>query len=120
MYRQRRLRGNRADRVPARRGRQVGGRQYDWRARRVDSVGCAFVPGQSNHGCRRRRRHATVPAAEKVEFESMALRKHRPGELVIEQTRDLVRVREMLAVAAMMTEGIEWPAACYILAYNGD
>jgi N-acetylglutamate synthase-like GNAT family acetyltransferase len=50
----------------------------------------------------------------------MALRKHRPGELVIEQTRDLVRVREMIAGAAMMTEGIEWPAACYILAYDGD
>src|SRR5579864_1934995 len=50
----------------------------------------------------------------------MALRKHRPGELVIEQTRDLVRVREILASAGMMTEGIEWPAACYILAFNGD
>src|SRR5690242_11980894 len=50
----------------------------------------------------------------------MALRKHRPGELVIEQTRDLTRVREILASAGMMTEGIEWPAACYILAYNGD
>jgi len=50
----------------------------------------------------------------------MALRKHRPGELIIEQTRDLVLVREMLASAGMMTEGIEWPAACYILAYNGD
>ena len=50
----------------------------------------------------------------------MALRKHRPGELVIEQTRDLDRVREIIAGAGMMTEGIEWPAACYILAYNGD
>ena len=50
----------------------------------------------------------------------MAIRKHRAGELVIEQTRDLVRVREMLGSAGMMTEGIEWPAACYILAYNGD
>ncbi len=50
----------------------------------------------------------------------MALRKHRPGELVIEQTRDLIRVREILASAGMMTEGIEWPAACYILAFNGD
>ena len=50
----------------------------------------------------------------------MTLRKHRPGELVIEQTRDLVRVREMIASAGMMTDGIEWPAACYILAYHGD
>jgi N-acetylglutamate synthase-like GNAT family acetyltransferase len=50
----------------------------------------------------------------------MALRKHRQGELVIEQTRDLVRVREMIADAGMMTEGIEWPAACYLIAYYGD
>lgn len=50
----------------------------------------------------------------------MALRKHRQGELAIEQTRDLARVREMIADAGMMTDGIEWPAACYILAYHGD
>jgi len=50
----------------------------------------------------------------------MALRKHRPGELLIEQTRDLDQVREMIESAGMMTDGIEWPAACYILAYNGD
>ena len=50
----------------------------------------------------------------------MAIRKHRAGELVIEQTRDLARVREMLAGAGMMTDGIEWPAACYIVAYVGD
>ena len=50
----------------------------------------------------------------------MALRKHRQGELVIEQTRDLARVRELIAGAGMMIEGIEWPAACYILAYDGD
>jgi N-acetylglutamate synthase-like GNAT family acetyltransferase len=50
----------------------------------------------------------------------MAIRKHRAGELVVEQTRELGRVRAMLASAGMMTEGIEWPAACYILAYVGD
>jgi N-acetylglutamate synthase-like GNAT family acetyltransferase len=50
----------------------------------------------------------------------MAIRKHRAGELVIEQTRDLARVREMLARAAMLTDGIEWPAACYIFAHVGD
>ncbi|MGA8642787.1 GNAT family N-acetyltransferase [Candidatus Binatus sp.] len=50
----------------------------------------------------------------------MAIRKHRAGELVIEQTRDLVRVREMLTRAGMITVGIEWPAACYIVAYIGD
>jgi N-acetylglutamate synthase-like GNAT family acetyltransferase len=50
----------------------------------------------------------------------MALRKHREGALVIEQTRDLARVREMIADAGMITDGIEWPAACYIMAYYGD
>jgi len=50
----------------------------------------------------------------------MAIRKRRAGELVIEQTRNLARVREMLARAGMITDGIEWPAACYIFAYVGD
>ena len=50
----------------------------------------------------------------------MAIRKRRAGELVIEQTRDLARVRELLARAGMMTDGIEWPAACYIFAHVGD
>jgi amino-acid N-acetyltransferase len=50
----------------------------------------------------------------------MAIRKHRAGELVIEQTRDLAIVRAMLARGGLMTEGIEWPAACYIVAYFGD
>jgi N-acetylglutamate synthase-like GNAT family acetyltransferase len=50
----------------------------------------------------------------------MAIRKHRAGELVVEQTRNLALVREMLARAGMMTDGIEWPAACYIVAYIGD
>ena len=50
----------------------------------------------------------------------MAIRKHRAGELVIEQTRNLGLVRDMLARAGMITDGIEWPAACYIVAYLGD
>jgi amino-acid N-acetyltransferase len=50
----------------------------------------------------------------------MAIRKHRAGELVIEQTRDLGRVREMLVRGGLTTEGIEWPAACYLVAYMGD
>ena len=50
----------------------------------------------------------------------MAIRKHRAGELVIEQTRNLTLVREMLTRAGMMTDGIEWPAACYLIAYVGD
>jgi len=50
----------------------------------------------------------------------MAIRKHRAGELVIEQTRDFAIVRAMLARGGLTTEGIEWPAACYLLAYFGD
>ncbi|HTR62685.1 MAG TPA: GNAT family N-acetyltransferase [Candidatus Binataceae bacterium] len=50
----------------------------------------------------------------------MAFRKHRPGEIVIEQTRDLPRVRKLLERGAMITEGIEWPPACYLLAFDGD
>jgi amino-acid N-acetyltransferase len=50
----------------------------------------------------------------------MAIRKHRAGELVVEQTRELAQVRAMLERGGMMTEGIEWPAACYIVAYMGD
>ncbi len=50
----------------------------------------------------------------------MALRKHRPGELVIEQTRDAARIGAMLERAGMMTHGIDWPPACYIGAFMGD
>ena len=50
----------------------------------------------------------------------MAIRKHRAGELVIEQTRDFAVVRAMLARGGLMTDGVEWPAACYIVAYFGD
>ena len=50
----------------------------------------------------------------------MAIRKHRAGELVVEQTRDLALVRAMLERGRMTTEGIEWPATCYIAAYFGD
>jgi N-acetylglutamate synthase-like GNAT family acetyltransferase len=50
----------------------------------------------------------------------MAIRKHREGELVVEQTRDLTLVRAMLERGGMMTDGIEWPAACYIVAYVGN
>lgn len=50
----------------------------------------------------------------------MAIRKHRAGELVIKQTRDFTIVRAMLARGGLTTEGIEWPAACYLVAYFGD
>ena len=50
----------------------------------------------------------------------MAIRKHRAGELVIEQTRDIELVRAMLTRGGLTTDGIEWPAACYLVAYFGD
>ena len=50
----------------------------------------------------------------------MATRKHRAGELVVEQTRDFAIVRAMLMRGGLMTDGIEWPAACYLVAYFGD
>jgi N-acetylglutamate synthase-like GNAT family acetyltransferase len=50
----------------------------------------------------------------------MAIRKHRSGELVVEQTRDFALVRAMLARGGLTTDGIEWPAACYLAAYFGD
>ncbi|HEY6300663.1 MAG TPA: GNAT family N-acetyltransferase [Candidatus Binatus sp.] len=50
----------------------------------------------------------------------MAIRKHRAGELVIEQTRDFALVRAMLARGGLTTDRIEWPAACYLVAYFGD
>jgi N-acetylglutamate synthase-like GNAT family acetyltransferase len=50
----------------------------------------------------------------------LAFRKHRAGEVAIEQTRDLARVRELLEQARMLTDGVEWPPACYLLAFDGD
>ncbi len=50
----------------------------------------------------------------------MALKKHRPGELAIEQTRNLGVVRAMLERAAMLTDGLDAPSSCYLLAYIGD
>ena len=49
----------------------------------------------------------------------MALRKKQEGKLLIEQTRDLELVRRMLSAAGMITAGLEWPAACYLVAYFG-
>src|ERR1700733_12805793 len=49
----------------------------------------------------------------------MVLRKKSEGKLVIEQTRDLECVRKMLSGAGMTTDGIEWPPACYLVAYFG-
>jgi len=49
----------------------------------------------------------------------MALRKKQQGKLVIEQTRDLEVVRAMLSAAGTVTDGLEWPPACYLVAYFG-
>ncbi len=50
----------------------------------------------------------------------MAFRKHRAGEIIVEQTRNLARVRALLEGEGMMTDGIEWPSACYLMAFDGD
>ncbi|HKF28439.1 MAG TPA: GNAT family N-acetyltransferase [Candidatus Binataceae bacterium] len=50
----------------------------------------------------------------------MAFRKHRAGQIAIEQTRDLARVRKLLEQGKMPTDGVEWPSACYLLAFDGD
>jgi N-acetylglutamate synthase-like GNAT family acetyltransferase len=50
----------------------------------------------------------------------VALSKHRAGEFAIEQVRDPARLRAFLETCAMITEGIEWPAGCYLMAYVGD
>ncbi len=49
----------------------------------------------------------------------MALRKKQEGKLIIEQMRDLDVVRAMLSAAGMISEGLEWPPACYLIAYFG-
>jgi GNAT superfamily N-acetyltransferase len=50
----------------------------------------------------------------------MALRKHAEGRLVVEQARDRETVRAMLSGARMLTDGIDWQPACYLVAYFGD
>lgn len=50
----------------------------------------------------------------------MVIRRHRAGELVIEQTHDIAAVRAFLEAGTMITDGIEWPAACYLIAFFGD
>lgn len=50
----------------------------------------------------------------------MAIRRHRAGELVIEQTRDIAAVRAFLEAGGMIVEGVDWPAACYLMAFFGD
>jgi GNAT superfamily N-acetyltransferase len=49
----------------------------------------------------------------------MAFRKKQEGKLVIEQTRDLAMVLAMLTGAGMISDGVEWPPACYLAAFFG-
>lgn len=49
-----------------------------------------------------------------------AYQRRAPGEFGIEQTRDLAPVRAILEAAELNVEGLEWPAACYLLAYQGE
>ena len=70
------------------------------------------------HNCsryRRSRAHPRVPAVTRK------IRRRRvPGELVVEQTRDLALVAETLAAAGMLADGVDAPGGCYLTAYVGD
>jgi len=49
------------------------------------------------------------------------IRRHRaPGELVVEQTRDLSLVAQTLVAAGMLADGVDAPGGCYMTAYVGD
>src|SRR5579885_2139946 len=50
----------------------------------------------------------------------MAFRKRRRGEIVVDQSRDLSGVRALLQRERMDTDGIEWPLACHVAAFDGD
>lgn len=47
-------------------------------------------------------------------------RRRAAGEVVVEQSRDIERVRAMLAAAGMTAEGVEWAAGCYLIAWRED
>jgi N-acetylglutamate synthase-like GNAT family acetyltransferase len=49
-----------------------------------------------------------------------AYQRRAPGEIGIEQTHDLEPVRTILQALGLPIEGLDWPAACYLLAYQGD
>jgi GNAT superfamily N-acetyltransferase len=50
----------------------------------------------------------------------MAIRGRTEDRLTVEQARDREPVRAMLAAAGMISAGVEWPAACYLVAWLGD
>lgn len=43
-----------------------------------------------------------------------------PDEIGIEQTHDVSPVRSILVQAGLGTEGLDWPSACYLIAYQGE
>jgi N-acetylglutamate synthase-like GNAT family acetyltransferase len=43
-----------------------------------------------------------------------------PHEFGIEQARDPALVRAILDSTGLCTEGLDWPSACYLAAYQGD
>jgi GNAT superfamily N-acetyltransferase len=47
-------------------------------------------------------------------------RQRNPGELAVEQTRDIKLVATMLAAADLTAAGLDWPSACYLAAYVGE
>jgi N-acetylglutamate synthase-like GNAT family acetyltransferase len=47
-------------------------------------------------------------------------RRRAPGELVVEQTRDLALVAQTLTAAGMLADGVDAPGGCYLTAYVGD
>ncbi len=49
----------------------------------------------------------------------MSLKKRQEGKLSVEQARDVAGVRAMLDAAGMMTDGVESPSSCYLIAYFG-
>jgi N-acetylglutamate synthase-like GNAT family acetyltransferase len=49
----------------------------------------------------------------------MAFRRKSEGVLTIEQTRDLEAVRRLLSQAGLSDYGVDSPASCYIMAYEG-
>jgi N-acetylglutamate synthase-like GNAT family acetyltransferase len=47
-------------------------------------------------------------------------RRRAPGELAVEQTRDLAQAAQVLSAAGMWADGVESPGGCYLIAYVGD
>lgn len=51
----------------------------------------------------------------------MVIRRRRAeGELVVEQTRDLAAAAALAATHGMTTDGFQWPAGCYLMAWLGS